>query len=563
MNGMRVSQGLRAPTLGSLLVVFALTNGCEHDDTAVIGKGGSASTGGAAGEGGSDASAGTGGAAGEGVSDASASTGGAAGEDGGDGTAGGITTAGSAGTNVGSRDANAGIVWIGKELLGRPTDHSITVKAIADQAIEVYFEYGTSSGSYSLATSPQTFSDGAIETVIAGLSSNARYYYRMRYRSVGSTGAFSAGAEHFFHTQRAPTETFKFAIQSDAHLVYSIFNKPSLYTTTMENIAAARPDFLLDLGDAIDMDDDTETTETARTKYLDQRGYFEILGHSSPVFLVLGNHEREEGWNLDDFGADVAASLPVLSANARKRYFVNPVPDTFYSGNSEPVPEIDGDHLRGDYYAFEWGNALFVAIDPYWYTMTKPFSGATGGEKDDEVVGTRWDWTLGKQQYLWLKETLENSHATFKFVFAHQEVGGINEYGRGGALGARFCEWGGDDTDASTYSFDTNRAGWGLPIHQLLVQTRVTAFFHGHDHLYAKEVLDGVLYQAVPMPANANYNTGISSDNDNTMYSDTVTIANSGYLLVTVAPTGVTVEYVSSYLEGDGKNGSVADCYTL
>ena len=483
------------------------------------------------------------------------------------GIAGAVSSAagslGKAGAGGGTGDIDAEIAWIGQELLGRPTAHSITVKALAAQAIESYFEYGTSSGSYSMATAPRAFSDGAIETVLEGLSSNARYYYRIRYRPVGSTGAFAAGEEHTFPTQRAPTETFAFAVQSDSHLGNSSFNHPLLYSTTMENIAKEQPDFVFDLGDAVDLYEDVETASTVGAKYLDQRAYFAIPGHSSAVFLVIGNHEREEGWNLDDFGSDVEASLPVLSANARKRYFANPVPDAFYSGNPDQLEAIDGDHLRGDYYAFEWGDALFVAIDPYWYTMTKPYSGSPAGERDDEVVGSRWDWTLGEQQYRWLKETLENSSARFKFVFSHQEVGGIYDYGRGGALGARFCEWGGDDPDSTAYSFDTNRPGWGEPIHQLFVRTQVTAFFHGHDHLYAKEVLDGVVYQEVPMAANANYNLGVDSENGYPSYYEGDMIANSGHLLVTVAPTGVTVEYVRSYLPGHGENGEVAAAYTL
>ena len=47
---------------------------------------------------------------------------------------------------------------------------------------------------------------------------------------------------------------------------------------------------------------------------LDQRAFFAIPGHSTAVFLVLGNHENEEGWNLNDFGANVQNSLPVLGA---------------------------------------------------------------------------------------------------------------------------------------------------------------------------------------------------------------------------------------------------------
>ena len=318
---------------------------------------------------------------------------------------------------------------------------------------------------------------------------------------------------------------------------------------------------MIDLGDAFSLDDATETQATVRTKYLNQRAFFQISGHSSPVFLVLGNHENEEGWNLDDMGANVAATLPVLGANARKRFFLNPVPDAFYAGNDDPLPQLDGDHLRGDYYAFEWGNALFVAIDPYAYTMKKPFAGTLGGEKNDETVGDRWDWTLGRKQYLWLKQTLENSQAAHKFVFAHHMTGGIDDYVRGGALGAKYGEWGGYDIDGVTWGFGTHRPGWEMPVHQLLAQNHVNIFFHGHDHVFAKEVLDGVVYQECPHAANHDYGTGFATNPSD--YADTTLVANSGYVRVTVAPGGVKVEYVRSYLPGEGSNGSVAYFYNV
>ena len=459
---------------------------------------------------------------------------------------------------------SAQLSWQGREMVGRPTDHSAIIKAIAGQAVEAYVDLGTTSGAYTSSTSATTYSNGIIEAVADGLDPDTRYYYRLRYRLAGSTAAFDAGGEYTFVTQRARGAGFTFAIQSDSHLGTPAFNNPSLYQLTMQNIAVASPDFLLDLGDAISMDNTSETEATARTKYLAQRAYFEIPGHSAAIFMVLGNHEREEGWKLDDFGSNVAASYPVLSANARKRYFVNPVPDTFYSGNTDPMPELDGDQLRGDYYAFEWGNALFVGIDPFWYTMKKPYAGNIGGgtSNPNDVIGTRWDWTLGEQQYQWLKQTLENSSAPLKFVFSHQMVGGIEDYGRGGALAAKFCEFGGYDVDGTTWSFDSNRSGWATPIHQLFVQNHVTAYFHGHDHVYAKEVLDGIVYQEVPMAANSGYDTGFSTNA--TEYKGATLIANSGYIRVTVSSTGATVEYVRSFLSAqDGTNNSVADSYTL
>jgi hypothetical protein len=455
----------------------------------------------------------------------------------------------------------ADVPWTATELVGRPTARAMTVNAIAAIGVTAYVEVGTVSGATDLQTPAADYPTGMIEAVVGGLSPATRYFYRLRYRPIASPDPFLIGPEHTFRTQRTRAETFSFAIQADSHQGFAAFHSSQLYGITMQNVLGESPDFFFDLGDTFSTDDATETEATVRQKYLDQRTFFDIVGHSIPVFLVLGNHENEEGWNLDDFGANRAASLPVLGANARKRYFLNPVPDGFYTGNDDPLPELDGDHLREDYYAFEWGNALFVAIDPFAYTTRKPYAGSTGGEKNDEVVGNRWDWTLGRKQYLWLKQTLETSTAPFKFVFAHHVTGGTQDYGRAGARGAKYCEWGGYNTDGTTWAFDTKRPGWEMPIHQLFVQNHVSAFFHAHDHVYAKEALDGVVYQELPFAANASYDMGFASNA--TDYAGAQMVANSGHLRVTVAPAEVTVDYVRSFLPGDGANGSVAASYRI
>ena len=188
-----------------------------------------------------------------------------------------------------------------------------------------------------------------------------------------------------------------------------------------------------------------------------------------------------------------------MGTNAQKKYFPNPVPDAFYTGNTDTYSYLDGDHLREDYYAWTWGDALFVVIDPYWYTMTKPFAGNTGGGEPEAGDGDRWHWTLGLQQFNWLKTTLENSTAKYKFIFAHHMVGGSDDYVRGGANPAHLVEWGGYNEAGTTYGWAAKRPGWGSePIHQILVDNHVSAFFHGHDHQYAYEKRDGVVYQSLP-----------------------------------------------------------------
>ena len=41
----------------------------------------------------------------------------------------------------------------------------------------------------------------------------------------------------------------------------------------------------------------------------------------------------------------------------------------------------------------------------------------------------------------------------------------------------------------------------GRTIHTLLREAGVSAVFHGHDHYYMREELDGVIYQARPVSA--------------------------------------------------------------
>jgi hypothetical protein len=432
---------------------------------------------------------------------------------------------------------------------------------VATSAIEAYLEYGLQTGNYLFQTGMVSSSaNEPLEIVITGLQGNTRYYYRMVYRPVGAA-SWTARDEHSFHTQRSPDSTFTFTVTADSH-INIVFGNANLYQTTLQNIFADRPDFHLDLGDTFAMDNVTTQTQ-ARNAYLSQRPYMGLMSHSSPVFLVLGNHEQEEGWHLDDTG-NPATSKPILGANARKRYFLNPIPDTFYSGNTDTIPALDGDRFPEDYYAWEWGDALFVVIDPYWYTTVKPFTGNLGGgEASDPGSGDRWDWTLGSTQYQWLKQTLESSDAKFKFIFAHHGTGGTQDYIREGANGAPYTEWGGQNEDGTTWGFDVRRPGWYAPIHQLLVENRVSAFFHAHDHEFAHEERDGVVYQLVPMAADVNYGYGSFQLYHETDPYTIRVLPNSGHLRVTVAPSNVTVDYVRAFLPGAGPNGQIAYTYSI
>jgi hypothetical protein len=467
---------------------------------------------------------------------------------------------------TGTNPANAAteITFSGTELLGTPTDSSIVVNIVPDQNINLYYEYGTSPGAYTATTATELATGGQPhETVISGLSPDTRYYYRMQYQRPGETGWIVRGA-HSFHTPRASGEEFVFTVTSDSHL--GMMGSAATYEAATLNVAADGPDLHIDLGDTFITNNATNQAGVDQV-YLNQRPYIGNYAASTPVFLTPGNHENEEGWNWDD-----AFSKALASIASRKAYYPtpNPTSGSFYTTDSTVYPQIAGDGYAEAYYAFEWGDALFVVINPFHFTMTNPY-GATAGEDNDETVGgDQWVWTLGADQYNWLEQTLEDSDAPFKFVFSHHVTGGqlstggsagAPTYVRGGANAADYWEWGGHD-ETEAYTFEADRSGWGDPIQQLFVDNGVSAYFHGHDHQYAYEVVDGVVYQSVPSASMTNSNGfSLYSESDPETYE---VLPSSGHLRITVSPqTGTaTVDYVRSDGTG-GSNGTVSYTYAM
>ncbi|MCK4960532.1 MAG: hypothetical protein KAT00_14065, partial [Planctomycetes bacterium] len=185
--------------------------------------------------------------------------------------------------------------------------------------------------------------------------------------------------------------------------------------------------------------------------------------------------------------------------------------------------------------------------------------GEGGGGREGKEGRSRdwWGMSIGDAQYQWLKKTLDESNARYKFVFNHHVMG----TGRGGVEMADLYEWGGRDP-GGTWRFDEKRPDWEMPIHQLMVKNGVTIFFQGHDHLFARQEKDGVIYQEVPNPADDTYQV-FNGD----AYRSGDIIANSGHLLVTVSQQNVRVDYVRSFLPedqaGGQKNGQIAFSYTI
>ena len=443
--------------------------------------------------------------------------------------------------------SNFGGTWV----MGSPTAEAVTFNVhSADQAGLVAIDFGVTSLQYTQQQAPAVLEiDKPLELRLQNLKPGTRYFYRLLFQNSVSK-EWTATPEYEFQTARQAGQSFVFAIQGDSHpeRLKTQFDA-DLYKRTLLRAAADKPDFYILSGDDFSVDTlnpVTITSSQVRERYTLQRPYLTLIGRTAPLFLVNGNHEQAARYLLDGTPNNVA----VWAQNARNSLYSQPAPDNFYTGNLEQVPFIG---LLRNYFAWTWGDALFVVIDPYWESPVA-VDNQFGGQSKRQSM---WEVTHGDSQYSWLKRTLEQSKAKYKFVFAHHVMG----TGRGGIELAKLWEWGGEGQNGQV-EFTTHRPTWTTPIHQLMAANKVSVFFQGHDHIWVRQKLDGVTYQTLSQPADPNY-TLWNAD----AYLTGDKFPNTGYTRVSVSPSQVKVDYVRTYLqkdEGPGKvHGEVAFSYTI
>ena len=371
-----------------------------------------------------------------------------------------------------------------------------------------YIEYGTKLGIYSNRSTAFTFIKGVQKTItISGLKTGTKFYFRLRY-SFGSKNFSTAGvliATTALTPKATNSKEYIFAIQADPHMDEN--SSEAVYIKTLEQVAMLKPSFLMDLGDIFMVDKLPDKSEVnIRARFELMKKYYERL-QGVPLKITLGNHDGELGYSTFNTKKYRAEYFPQQTASV-------------------------------SYYAFTEENSLHVALDPFTYTTENP--------KADG-----WQWTLGKVQYDWLKQVLQTSQAPFKFIYIHHLLVG-DPQSRGGVEIAQFNEWGGNNMDGS-YGFDQMRPSWGKPIHQLLKENKVSAVFKGHDHLYVKQELDGIVYQTLPQPSHPGdkINSGIEYG-----YLSGKTVGGSGFIKVTTSEKTARVDF----LLYDGK---VGDSYNI
>ena len=389
------------------------------------------------------------------------------------------------------------------KLLGAPTATSFTINVSATSAARVYIEYGYSKTSTTSTTKIISMSKGSSQKiVVSGLKPSSSIYYQVRY-ALGTAKYFARLTQSSVMTL-AMSENSTFAVQADPHMDEN--SSADVYNGTLKQIVAASPAFLMDLGDIFMVDKLANKSEAnIRGRFELMKSFYSKLG-DVPLKICLGNHDGELGYSSFN------------TKKYRKEYFPEQTEDLAY-------------------FAFSGPDQLHIVLDPFTYTTKNP-----------TIAG--WEWTLGKTQYDWLVSTLSSSTAQHKFIYIHHLLVG-DPQSRGGVEIAMYNEWGGKNKDGS-YGFDANRPGWGKPVHQLLVENKVSIVFKGHDHLYVKQELDGIIYQTLPQPSHP----GDKFDVKQYGYLSGKGVGGSGFLKVSTLEKKVQVDFIKF-------DGSIGDSYSV
>jgi hypothetical protein len=389
------------------------------------------------------------------------------------------------------------------KLIGTPSSSSFSIALTSTSTVRAYIEYGYSKTVISGKTPFINIGKGTTQTlVVSNLRPNSTIYYRIRY-ALGTSLNYASLTQRTVKTSAAQ-QLFSstFAVQADPHMDDN--SSAEVYEGTLKQIVAAAPAFLMDLGDIFMVDKLPNKTEAnIRARFELMKGFYQKLG-SVPLKICLGNHDGELGYSSFN------------TKKYRKEYF----------------PEQTGDLA---YYSFNGPDQLHIVLDPFTYTTKNPTSAG-------------WEWTLGKTQYDWLVETLKNSKAPHKFIYIHHLLVG-DQTSRGGVEIAHRNEWGGKNVDGSD-GFELNRPGWGKPIHQLLIEHKVGFVFKGHDHLYVKQELDGIIYQTVPQPSHPGDKINVNQYG----YTSGKGVGGSGFVKVSTSGNQAKVDFVLF-------DGKVADSY--
>jgi len=395
--------------------------------------------------------------------------------------------------------------------LSRPTETSIRITALSGKALaEAVLELRKDGEAKWERRQPplRLPSHKVLDWTVKNLSPATPYEYRVLLKQSGAE-SLQPVATGRFRTQRSRPGSYTVVLMTDSHLGYFSEGSGPVLTLdkVVQNAARAKAEFVLDLGDNVAWPGSREYGQTgpddAVEAYVRYRRHLAPLSLNSPHFAVIGNWSGESGKFPDK-------SIEIM-ADVRRAFLPGPNHLTYPQGGS-PME---------DYYAFSWGDALYVILNIQTYS--KP-SNPKELPSLMEDVNQITEWTLGEKQMAWFERTLRQATERFRFVCMHHAAGGNagdaanTLYGRGGARA-----W---------------NTGEQARIHALMKKYHVQIFFYGHDHVFVDDVVDGIHY-ALPGSCGAPWKFTREQTGYERFWPD------SGHAQLDVTPRKATVSFIN------------------
>ena len=218
-------------------------------------------------------------------------------------------------------------------VIGRPRADGVSINMISSQSCKAYIEYGISKTKLSSKTSSLTCTvDTPTTFEVGNLKPNSKYYYRIRFVTSSNKIIGTASTIGVFTTAKTPGNPFSFTLHGDTHpeRAGKMYNA-DLYKVTLKNAASQNPDSHLLLGDDFSIDPliqkGAATSTNVEKIYKDHRSFLTLLGTTTSVFLVNGNHEQAAAYLLDGTPNNPA----IYAGKALTKYFALPETNNFYS----------------------------------------------------------------------------------------------------------------------------------------------------------------------------------------------------------------------------------------
>ena len=347
-----------------------------------------------------------------------------------------------------------------------------------------------------------------LDWIVRELSPATLYEYRVLLKQPADE-VWRPAATGSFRTQRKGPASYTALLMTDPHT--GSFPEGSGPVLTLDkvvrNAARTKADFVLDLGDNVAWRGSREFPQTnstgALSAYARYRRQIGPLSKQCPHFAVIGNWAGESG-KFPEKNIETVAAV-------RRALLPGPNHQTYPQGGSE----------REDYYAFTWGDALYVILNIQTYSKPSNREGLPNLMAD---VNQITEWTLGEKQMTWFETTLKNATERFRFVCMHHPAGGkagdaLNTlYGRGGARA-----W---------------NTGEQVKIHSLMKKHQVQIFFYGHDHVFVDDIVDGIHY-TLPGSCGAPWKFTREETGYERFWPD------SGHAQLDVTPEKATVQFIN------------------